>query len=232
MNSRIFCLLLCASLLAAGPARAGQARQDFEALRGQAAVWLEKQTANAYPGTQARARMGLVDWRLRLPACPQPVFFLPAGSRLWGNGSVGARCEGEVRWSLYLTYENRLRGPGLIATRPLPIRHLPAPDDLHPGQLDYTQSPDRYLRDFPPGARLSRPLAAGQPLLIDGLELPDVIQAGRKVRVVAGGSGFNVSQEGTALNNAAQGEPVKVRMPSGRVVHGVATRQGHVAVAP
>jgi flagella basal body P-ring formation protein FlgA len=98
--------------------------------------------------------------------------------------------------------------------------------------VDYRQAPDTYPRELPPTARLSRPLAAGQPVLIDMLILPDVIQAGKKIRVRSAGSGFDVSQEGVALNSAAPGETVKARMPSGRIVHGTATRDGQVAVSP
>ena len=227
-----FSVLLLACLASPWPAAAANARQDFHALRAQAAGWLEQQAAQAFPGVQAQARMGGVDERLRFPACPEPQFFLPAGSRLWGNGSLGVRCQGEAPWSLYLSYENRLRGPALVTARPLPARHAPAMGDVALQVVDYRQSPDTYPRELPPAARLSRPLAAGQPILIDMLVLPNVIQAGKKIQVRYAGSGFDVSQEGLALNSAAPGEAVKARMPFGRVVHGTATREGQMTVSP
>lgn len=217
-----------APLLAAAP----PPDQDFQTLRAQAAAWLEGEIARTFPGVQARARVGPVDDRLRLPACARPLFFLPAGARLWDKGSLGARCAGEVNWSLYLSFENRLRGPALVATQPLPARHAPTAAEVESRIIDYAQAPGLHPRTLPPGTRLSRPVAAGQPILIDMLLLPNVIQAGRKVRVEAGGAGFSVSQEGTALNNAAAGESVKVRMPTGRIVQGIATLEGTVAVAP
>jgi len=231
MHNRFYSLLL---IVLAWPCSAASdnGRQDFQALRVQAAAWLEQHAAQAFPGTQVRARVGPVDERLRLPACPKLKFFLPAGARLWGNGSLGVRCEGEGGWSLYLSYENGLRGPALVAVRPLPSRHVPVMGDVDLRVVDYKQSPDTYPRELPPTARLSRPLAAGQPVLIDMLVLPDVILAGMKIRVRSAGSGFDVSQEGVALNSAAPGETVKARMPSGRIVHGTATREGHVAVSP
>lgn len=213
-------------------AAAAAPEQDFQVLRGQAAAWLEGEIARTFPGVQARARVGPVDDRLRLPACARPLFFLPAGARLWHKGSLGARCAGEANWSLYLSFDNRLRGPALVAIQPLPARHAPTAAEVESRIIDYAQAPGLHPRSLPPGARLSRPVAAGQPILIDMLLLPNVIQAGRTVRVEAGGAGFSVSQEGAALNNAAAGESVKVRMPTGRIVQGIATLEGTVAVAP
>lgn len=232
MNSRLFSIFLILVLHSADPALAGSARQNLDNLRAQAGAWLEALAVKTYPDSQARVHIGPVDERLNLPSCPEPRFFLPQGGRPWGNGSLGARCEGAVKWSLYLGFESRLRGPGLVAARPLPARSLPGPGDLELRLLDYRQDPDNYLREFPPGSKLLRPLATGQPLLLGVLDRPDVIRAGQKVQVMATGSGFNVTQEGTALGRAASGETVKVKMPSGRIVQGIATRTGQVVVSP
>lgn len=225
-------LLVLAGLLVAAHGQASGPRQDFQVLRGQAAAWLESLAMKTYPDSQARVSVGPVDERLRLAACPEPRFFLPQGGRPWGNGSVGARCEAPARWSLYLSFQAALRGPALAAVRPLPARAVPGPGDLELRLVDFQQDPDRYLREFPAGARLLRPLAGGQPLILGMVEQPDVIRAGEKVRVTAAGAGFQVAQEGTALGRAAPGEAVKVKMPSGRIVQGTASREGLVQVAP
>lgn len=205
--------------------------QDLKVLRARAGVWLESHAMQTYPGTLAMITMGPVDERLRLQACAEPHFFLPNGVRPWSSGSLGVRCEGQVKWSLYMSFESRLRGPALVAARDLPAKAAPMPRDLELQVVDYRQPPENYLREIPTGAQLSRPVAVGQPLLLNGIIQPDVIRAGEKVRVIAVGSGFHASQEGTALGNAAPGEAIKARMPSGRIVHGRATPEGHVAVA-
>ena len=226
--TRTFFLMLCLST----PSQAGSNMQDFQALRARAASWLEQEAVRSFPGAQVQVKMGPVDERLRLPACAQPRFFLPAGARLWGSGSLGVRCAGPADWSLYLAYDSQLRGPGLVASRPLPARHLVSAGDVDLGIVEYEQSPNLYPRELPAAARLARPLAAGQALIIDMFLQANVIQAGKTVQVRAGGAGFDVSQEGVALNSAAPGEAVKARMPSGRIVRGTATRDGTVAVSP
>ncbi len=224
-------LLLLVILPGLPPARAAGELLDSRRLRADAAVWLEQRSIAAFPGSIAEAEIGEVDARLRLPACPEPRFFLPANAPLWGRGSLGVRCEAP-RWSLYLGYRNRLLGPGLVATRPLAARELAAAGDIELRQIEYSQSPDLYPRVMPPDARVNRPLAAGQPILISWLSLPTVIQAGGKVRLTVKTATFAVSQEGTALNAAAPGEAVRVKTPGGRIVRGTAREDGSVEVLP
>jgi len=186
----------------------------------------------AFPGSVAQAKVGDVDARLRLSACAETRFFLPANAQLWGRGSLGVRCEAPAPWSIYLSYQNRLSGPALVATRPIAVREAPGANDIELRQIEYTQSPDIYPRVLPADTRLNRPVAAGQAIVISWLVLPTVIQAGRKVRLQTRTTTFTVSQEGTALNTAAPGELVRVKTPGGRIVQGTAKQDGSVEVRP
>ena len=205
---------------------------DVPQLRLQAVAWLEQQAMTAFPGSVAQASVGDVDGRLRLPACSEMRFFLPANALLWGRGSIGVRCEAPSPWSFYLSYQNRLSGPALVATRPIAAREVPRGSDIEVRLVDYTQSPDLYPRVWPADAQVNRPLAAGQPIMISWLSLPTAIKAGAKVRLQVGTTTFTVSQEGIALNTAAPGEMVRVKTPSGRIVQGVARQDGSVDVRP
>ena len=74
-------------------------------------------------------------------------------------------------------------------------------------------------------------LPAGTPLRLDQLKSKLVVQQNQTVRVVSGGRGFSVSAEGKALTNAAEGQVVKVRTPSGAILSGTAKEGGIVEVA-
>jgi flagellar basal body P-ring formation protein FlgA len=211
---------------------AGAAMLDVPQLRVQAAAWLEQQALTAFPGSVAQARVGEVDARLRMPACTETRFFLPANAPLWGRGSLGVRCEAPSPWSFYLSYQNRLTGPALVAKRPIAARESPGAADIELRQIEYTQSPDLYPRILPADARVNRPLAAGQAIVVSWLALPTVIQAGRKVRLQVRTATFTVFQEGTALNTAAPGESVRVKTPGGRIVQGIAGQDGTVEARP
>ena len=73
-------------------------------------------------------------------------------------------------------------------------------------------------------------VAAGTPLRRTHLRLPPAVRQGQNVKVVSRGAGFTVSSEGRALNGATEGEPVRVRMPSGQVISGTARNGGVVEV--
>jgi flagella basal body P-ring formation protein FlgA len=99
-------------------------------------------------------------------------------------------------------------------------------------RIDYNQAPESYLRTLPFQALASRPLAAGQPLVLDLLQLPRIVQAGRAVRVLLAGQGFSISQQAIALASASIGQTVKVKTPSGRVLLGRVTGPDQVEINP
>jgi flagella basal body P-ring formation protein FlgA len=142
------------------------------------------------------------------------------------------KCTAPTKWALYLTYQVHLTGPSLTALHPLPARHLLGPGDVTLTNVRYEQDPGSYLREIPAGAVTQRPMNANQPILVYDLILPDVIQAGAKVRVRAQGRGFSVAQEGKALNAAKAGGTVQVKMPTGRIVRGMANQAGEVEIRP
>lgn len=227
-TSLLFWLL--AWLVSAQPGMADA--DEPQVLRQLAISWLSSQAAEHYPEARVHVEAGPLDARLRLRACAQLRFFLPVGAHLWGNGSLGVRCAAPTPWSLYLSYRIEMDGPALLTQRPLPARHPLGMDDVAPGRVRYAQDPAGYVREIPAGAVTLRPMQAGQPIRIQDLILPDIIQAGTRVRVHAQGQGFSVAQEGKALNAARAGAPVRVRMPSGRIVQGLANARGEVEVHP
>lgn len=228
----LFFLLLTGLLTSPSRSDPAVALIDVLALRAQAAAWLEQQAIMTFPGVTAVAEVGEVDSRLRFPACAEPRFFLPSNAPLWGRGSLGVSCDAPSPWSLYLSYRNRMSGPALVATRPLAAREAPVAGAIEIRQIEYAQSPNLYPQVLPRDARLNRPVAAAQPLLIGWLSLPTVIHAGRPVRLQRRTQTFTVSQEGIALGSAAPGGNVRVKTPGGRIVHGTAQQDGTVEVRP
>lgn len=208
--------------------------QDLGALRQAAARFVGEQVRIAYPATGARVEVGPIDPRLMLPACPKPGFELSSGSSLWGSGTLAVRCEAPRPWSLYVTYRTVLKGPALLARRPLPAGTAPGPDDLSSGTVDYDSDPGRYPRD--PGALhgavLTRPLAKDAPLTVDMLRIRPIIRPGQRVRVVIDGSGFQISQEGIAQAQAGVGDSLRLKTASGRYVVGVVQPDGSVRIQP
>ncbi len=72
------------------------------------------------------------------------------------------------------------------------------------------------------GRIVSRPLSPGDTLRDSDLRARQWFAAGDQVRIVAGGPGWRIHGEGQALNPGLEGQTVRVRTDSGRIVSGLA----------
>ncbi len=218
---------VAALALVALPAHGQQAPDAVEAtVRG----FLEQQTAGL-PG-EVTITLSPFDARNRLPACAALQAFLPGGVRAWGQLSVGVRCDSPVTWTAYLQAQVAVVGDYLVTARPLRAGQIVGPADLARRRGDLAALPDNTLTDATQahGHRTRYAIAAGNPLRGDMLRVPNAVRQGQDVPVVSVGPGFRVSSEGRALNSAAPGDSVRVRMPNGQVVTGTAQAGGTVEV--
>lgn len=212
-------------------ASAVRAQQAPESVAKAVQAFLERE-ARGLPG-QVRITVSPLDARNQLPACAALVPFLPAGTRAWGQISVGVRCDSPVAWTAYLQAHVAVVADHLVTRRPLRAAQIVGPEDIDLRQGDLTALPDNTLTDASQavGHHTRYAIAAGMPLRGEMLRIPPAVQQGQSVQVISSGPGFRVSSEGKALNNASPGEPVRVRMANGQVVTGTARAGGSVEIA-
>jgi flagella basal body P-ring formation protein FlgA len=162
------------------------------------------------------------------PPCTRPQPFLPAGARLWGRTRLGLRCE-SPSWSAVVPATVRLFGPALVATRPLSSAQPLSAEDFNVVELEWTREPQGVVTDPSQldGRILARSLSVGQPVPLVALRIPQAVQQGDPVKLVGHGQGFAVSAAAVALSGAADGQSVRVRTESGRILSGTA-RTGRV----
>ncbi len=83
-----------------------------------------------------------LDPRLRLPACDQPLRAFIPDDQVRAHTTVGVRCEGSVRWTIYTSIAVETEAPVLIARYGLPRDANLAASDVQlatrrvPGLLD------------------------------------------------------------------------------------------------
>lgn len=188
----------------------------------------------AAAGAQARVEvtLGQLDPRLQLAPCAHVEPFIPANARLWGRSHVGLRCTQGATWSVQMPVTVRVYGPALVATRPLSAHQPVGADDVTLAEVEWTREPQGVVTD---PAQLdnrvpTRPIAVGQPLPLAALRAPVVISAGDPVKLLGQGRGFAVSADAIALAAAQDGQPVRVRTESGRVLTGTARSGRRVEV--
>ena len=219
-------LLAIACAVVALPAAAAPDRADLRR-------FVDAQVAAGLPaGARAEVAIGELAPHLRLAPCARSEPFVAPQARLWGRSAVGLRCVQGANWSVQVPVTVRVFGPALVAARALaPGQPLVAADfslievewprEAHGMASDYAQLDGRVLL---------RPLAAGQPLALAALRAPQVIAAGDPVRLIGQGRSFAITAQAVALAAAGDGQPVRVRTESGRVLTGTAREGRRVEV--
>ncbi|MCC6535476.1 MAG: flagellar basal body P-ring formation protein FlgA [Burkholderiales bacterium] len=223
--------VLLAVFIGFAPATAAsEARQDLGQLERLVASYVRKETAGL-PGSVGVSVTAL-DPRLSLTPCAAPEAFMPPGGRLWGTSAVGVRCLAPAAWTIYASVQVEVNAQYVVTARPMAQGERVNVQDLAVMRGDLARLPAGVVIDplHAAGKQLALGLGAGQPVRADMLKSPQVIVQGQGVKLVSQGPGFRVSAEGRALGNAAEGQNVQVRGPSGQTISGIARAGGIVEV--
>lgn len=222
-------LFFFAILCAFSAAAIGAAMEDAASLRKKVETFLVHKVAEQ--PEQISTTVGAIDSRLRLPKCPNAESFLPPGVRLWGNITVGLRCQ-EPPWTVYIPVTVTVTALAVVASKPLQQGQVLTRADVNVQLSDVTQMPAGVIADIEQvlGKTLSGSIAAGQPIRTNLLRAPQLIKSGQTVKLIAQSGSFQVSADGKALGNAALGQVVSVRTAGGKVVSGVVKEDGSVEI--
>ena len=175
------------------------------------------------PGHRVDVRVGQLDPRLQLQSCARIEPYLPLGTRLWGRTSIGVRCVQGAHWTVMLPVTVSVYGRALVAITPLAVGTSPSAADFRVDEVDLTRESGALVTDTAQlaGKELARPVHPGQPLRADVLRIPMTVAAGDPVRIVIVGQGFTILSEGVAMAPAGEGQSLRVRTESGKVVAGM-----------
>jgi len=220
-----------AAIPAASAQPSGEAIERFVAREAGAAV------IPVAGGARVEVEVGQLDPRLRLAPCTNIEPFVPPGARLWGRAHVGLRCADSganaARWQVFVPVTVRVFGPALVATRPIAAGQAFGTNDLTIAEVEWTREPNGVLTDLAQldGRVSARPINAGQPIPAAALRAPQVMSAGDQVRLIGRGGGFAITAQAVAMTAAQEGQTVRVRLESGRILTGVARVGRQVEVA-
>ncbi|WP_433704090.1 flagellar basal body P-ring formation chaperone FlgA [Paraburkholderia sacchari] len=195
-------------------------QEDGERIRATVVAFLQQQAAGL-PG-KVSVSVGPVFPR-GLAACVALEPFLPPGARMWGRTTVGVRCVGAKPWTLYVVGRVAVDITYYVAARQIDAGQTLSAADFVPREGDLASLPQTIITDPTQanGAVALARITAGLPLRTDMLRSASSVVIGQTVKVVAVGSNFTISAEGSVLNNAAPGQMVRVRTAGGQIISGV-----------
>ena len=208
----------------------------LDALQSELALGIVTQAAqtSALPGARVQVQLGALDPRLRLAPCQRSEAYLPAGARLLGRTRVGLRCvQGPTLWNVTLPVTVAVYAPAVVLRDALPAGTKLSADHLTSAEIDWGAAAGQAHASAAAliGRELGRPLAAGAPVLATDIKQRQWFAAGETVQVRASGTGFAINTDATALSHGIEGQPVRVRTDSGRVLSGRAVSDRLVEVA-
>ncbi|KAA3665871.1 flagellar basal body P-ring formation chaperone FlgA [Pectobacterium carotovorum] len=164
------------------------------------------------------------------PQCEAPQITLPGNTKMWGNVSLSVRCGQQRR---FIQTEVQVTGNYVTSARLINRGTTLTEKDIRltKGRLDLL--PLRPILTLPgaQGAVLLRDLTPGQVITASMIRRAWVVKAGQSVQIIAQGEGFTVNGEGKAMNNAAAGQAVRVRMANGQIVSGITNEDGIILIS-
>ncbi len=165
-----------------------------------------------------------LDPRLRLARCETPLEpFLPSGSQIRGNSSVGVRCPDTPGWTIYVPVTVQSWAEVLVLVRSLPRGATVTEADVTTQRQEVSRLARGWIGslDDLTDRRLARATAAGAILTPSVLETAPVVKRGEQVTLRASAGGIEIHASGVALADAGLGQRVSVRNQSSqRVVEG------------
>jgi flagella basal body P-ring formation protein FlgA len=190
--------------------------------------WLLAQSSASVPATgveplRMEVVVGNLDSRLRLAPCGQVQPYVPTGSRLWGKTRLGLRClAGETKWNVFIPVTIHAWGLAWVVRRDVAAGAVMTMADGMQAEVDWADEASPVLVEPAAwvGQVATRALSTGQVLRQSTVRAAQVFQAGAQVRVLAQGSGFQISADGQALSAGVVGQMARIRMDNGRVMSG------------
>ena len=178
--------------------------------------------SNASGGGRIEVSVGSLDPRLQLAPCQRIEPYLLPGTRLWGRTSIGVRCLEGATWTVSLPVTVTVRGPAVVAAEPIAAGSPATAVAVRIEEVELTRDPGTPVTDPEQlmGKTFTRSVAVGQVLRLETLRATPTVVAGDPVRIDMVGKGFVIQSEGQALSAGAEGQPLRVRTESGRIVSG------------
>ncbi len=164
---------------------------------------------------------GQLDPRLRLAPCQKVEPYLPPGAPPWGRTRVGLRCaSGAVPWNVYLPVTVKVWAPALVTRNAVAAGTTLTEADLTVADVDIAAEPQptfSHPQELT-GRLLASHLPPGTAVRSHHLRQRSWFQAGEQITVLAAGPGYGVTLTGQAMNAGLEGQAVRVRTESGRIL--------------
>lgn len=205
------------------------AADQTERLEQEALFFLQEHYKKTKPDARTEIKLNPISRKIKLKNCQQPLEFQSPK----GNGSritFRARCPSPL-WQLFVTAQIKLYGTAVISSTSLPRNTNLASQHIHRAEVDITNLRSAYFLRTEEiiGWTTKRSIAAGTIFTASMLKPPLAVARGNAVIIEAKRSGISIRASGTALEDGAIGQQIRVQNDrSGNIVKAVVIEPGLV----
>lgn len=184
--------------------------------------------------TDYKVRLGQLDSRLKLSHCTKALdVFTHARSIKPGRNSVGVKCNGTKKWTIYSSAIIYIYKEVIVLTQPIRRGELFRPNNLHLEKRDISTLRSGYLTD--PLAivnkQATRNLGLGSVIHRSNYTEPKLVKRGEKVTIKASSPSLNISVIGIAMMDGIKGQNIRVKNEkSNQIVQATVVQPGQVVV--
>lgn len=175
-----------------------------------------------------------LDDQLKLAQCSKPLEAYRTGSPLKaGRVSVGVHCDGEKKWSIFVSAVIKAYEPVIVLTRPVQRGEIITRAHVAIEKKDVSAARGDFVTDVGQveNKQAVRNLPQGAILGVKSVVQPPMIKRKDQVTIRTGESAFSIQMSGVALMDGVKGQAIKVKNESsGRVITGVVLEPGVVLV--
>lgn len=230
----LFFLLLPLHSFAVAPAVGNARKQISVAVHLQASEVIRKEArSRRWPDYSAKMNLFIPTDASRLPACGKTVSVTqPDSERIdFYRLRFEVRCDEQPGWNIAVIARPEITLPIVVARREMPRGHVVSPGDIAIKKMDISSTRNNYIihPDKVTGLTVKRRIRERQPVAMNQLESPVLVNRGQQVMMVAEHNGVQAQTVGEALKKGRKGEIIKVKNASSeRVVSAVVADVGVV----
>jgi len=197
--------------------------EDADSIRAAAERTVRSEAGSA--ASNLSLQVSPLDARLHVAACDRALTgFISTSSASHNQTTVGVRCEGSIRWTVYTSVAVQSQVAVLVARRSMARDVEVSAADFKLEERKVPGVASAYVTDIDAlaGQRLGHPIASGDPLTLDALAPANLVHRGQQVVLLAHAGGVEVRMAGVALADGRASERIKVQNQSSqRMVEGI-----------
>lgn len=186
------------------------------------------------PETDYEVRLGQLDSRLKLSDCSQPLdVFTHSHSIKPGRNSVGVKCIGTKKWTIYTSTIIKIFKKVVVLSQPIHRGEIFNINNLQLENRDISTIRSGYLTDPLDIAnkQATRNLGLGSVINKSNYSAPKLIKRGEKVNINISSQNLNISVMGIAMMDGIKGQNIRVKNEkSHQIVQATVVQSGQVIV--